>query len=517
MVNFIYKELFWLCLLDLKKKASILFALRVLKLLVGIFNLSLSAKYFGVSEDRDIWLLALNGVIILDMALWGPINETFRTRFIYVREQEGEAAALLQTRSLIFFTFLISLFITTILLLQASSWGQLLAPDFAKASGNKLSLMLMVLAPSFLVSQLTLILTSVLNAYNSFYVPEITSFLTAIINLLLLVLLAPIVGIYSLAVSYYIGLLLLLALLVYQLHKKKLSLFKWTAKPRFSHFKLFFLYALPFFLPYFLGQLNGLVEKALASSLGEGFVSVVDYGKKFPDMALTVMSSVLTTMLVPTLSSAFSRRDSTSLQEQFRQIYQLGILIIGLMIAFLTTSALPLIGLFYDKGAIPPEDLQTISDLAMQYSWAALAVFIYLITGLTLMATDQRKRYAVFGMAAQVVMIIINWSLVPVLGVHIFPLAMLAAHMVSAICMLPYLPYPKKELIQLTAKYVLFFVAIILPCLLLNHYLPHAGNYFRHLCINTTIILGLGLINLFLFKIEERLVIIKFIQKIGRR
>ena len=71
---------------------------------------------------------------------------------------------------------------------------------------------------------------------------------------------------------------------------------------------LFFYFALPFFFPYFFGQVNLLVEKVLSGSLGEGIVSAVDYGRKFSEVLFAVLSGVLITMLVPVLSEKHARR-----------------------------------------------------------------------------------------------------------------------------------------------------------------------------------------------------------------
>ena len=90
----------------MKKKTSLLFIIRIIKLLVGILNLSLTAKYFGVSLEKDVWLLAISVVLFLDMAFWGPINETFRSKFIFLRSEIGEIKALQKTKSLLFFTFM---------------------------------------------------------------------------------------------------------------------------------------------------------------------------------------------------------------------------------------------------------------------------------------------------------------------------------------------------------------------------------------------------------------------------
>jgi putative peptidoglycan lipid II flippase len=67
-----------------------MFLLRGFRLALGILNLTISAKYFGITQERDAWLLALNSIVVFDMAIWGPINETFRARFLFIKEEEGE-------------------------------------------------------------------------------------------------------------------------------------------------------------------------------------------------------------------------------------------------------------------------------------------------------------------------------------------------------------------------------------------------------------------------------------------
>jgi len=498
----------------LKKKVSVLFVLRILKLVIGIFNLSLSAKYFGISIERDAWILALNGIVVLDTAIWGPINETFRAKFIFIREHEGIHVAMQKTRSLVFFTFLITICIAALVLLLPKPFSQLLGPGLSGKAMHSLQFMVMLLAPSFLFNQLSLILTSVLNANQSFYTPEVSSFISSVLNLGILILLAPIIGINALVVSYYIGLFLLLVLLFYQLRKRDINLFKVQQAIRFSDCKVFFLYALPFFLPYFFGQLNALIEKSLASGLGEGMVSIVDYGRKFPDIALSVMSSVLTTIMVPTLSHAFARKEEQHFYASFKQIYQLGFLIIGLLICLLTVSGPAIIDFFYDRGTIAPSALRQISHLAMLYSWAGLGIFLYLMYGLALLAADQRKRYAAVGIIAQLLMIATNYLLAKKWGSEIFPLSMLGAHLFTAFLMWPYFPYAAKSLITLTIKYLFIVLATCLPCFLISRFLVAPMTNWLTIAIDASLIAGFMLGNLFLFKAEERLMLSNLLRKI---
>src|SRR5687768_6347540 len=137
--------------------------------------------------------------------------------------------------------------------------------------------------------------------------PEIAGLISSFLNIILLVVLAPVLGIYSLVFSYYFSLLLLFVLVFLQLKKMKLP-WKGTS---FSNFSIadtwpFLLFSMPFFLPYFAGQVNVIGEKSIANLIGAGTVSVIDYSRKFIDIPVNALYSVLATMLLPVLSGFFS-------------------------------------------------------------------------------------------------------------------------------------------------------------------------------------------------------------------
>ena len=75
---------------NIKKVTTYLFTLRVLRTFLSVVTLIFSAKYFGVSIERDIWILASTLLVTVNAAIWGPINETFRTKFIFIQEKEGQ-------------------------------------------------------------------------------------------------------------------------------------------------------------------------------------------------------------------------------------------------------------------------------------------------------------------------------------------------------------------------------------------------------------------------------------------
>ena len=484
---------------------------------ISILTLSLSAKYFGVSLEKDAWLLAMNCILVLDMALWGPINETFRAKFVFFREEVGENNALMKTNSLLVLTNAITILIVAVVMWKPELIANVIAPSY---SGRQLALLLFmirVIAPSFLFNQLSQIFISILNAYHSIYIPEIASFVSGIVSLGLIIFLAPRIGILSLAYSYYFGLIFLLLLLIYQLIHKRINLLGNFKDFKLSGAKPFILFAIPFFFPYFVGQIALILEKAIASSLGMGVVSIIDYSRKFSDIILSVLSSIFTTILVPVLSLKHIQRDTDGFISEFRQLYQLGFLIMTAVAAFFTACPQVFVAILYQRGSITPTALAEISQMTMFYSWSAVAIFTYSILGMSLIAANMGKVYALYGVCAQILMIVINLSLNKTFGIYVFPLSLFLSHTLASVMMFINIPYGNQQLKKVTFKYSALMIFIIVTLYLLNQI--SFGNIYPYfiLLANGIILMVLIVLSVFLLKLDERLILLNLFSKISRR
>ena len=497
----------------MRKKAAYIFILRILRLGLSVLNLSFSARYFGVSAEKDVWLLALNAVLIFDMAIWGPINETFRAKFLFIKDQEGEALALQQTRSLLLFTNLVTLMLVIGMMVFAPQIATLFAPEYRLEERTALILMIRVVAPTFLLNQVTKLLASVLNAYHSFIIPEITGLITQLFTLVLFISLAPVIGIYTLVISYYGGLLLLLFLLSRQIRKLNISLFQRFFQSNLQGAWPFVLFSLPFFMPYFAAQVNLVIEKSLASRTGVGAISILDYARKFSDIPLDSLTGIFSSLLVPVLSIHFLQQRKTDFLIEFRKIYQFGFLILAVIVALLSARPGMLVGILYNQGGISAASLEEIASLARLYSWAAFAIFLYITFGLVLISIQKGWLYAALGTFTQLLMITLNLSLFPSFSIYTFPLALMAAHFVGAGLMALFFPYKRAQLQGVTLQYTAVVVLVAAVLYGLNQWLP-LENPFLLLPINLFLLALLLLLALFAFRLEERLLVLGYLKKI---
>lgn len=498
----------------MRKQASFIFGIRVVRLAFAILNLSFSAKYFGVSLQRDVWLLALNAIVILDIAIWAPLNDTFRAKFLFIKAEKGEEKALQQTRSLLLFINLITFLLVAVIMLFPGSIGKLLAPAYGDIEQAELRFMIRVVAPSFLLNQITKILTSILNTYNSFIIPEITGFITQVFTLVVILTLAPSMGIISLAISYYVGLILLLIMLLVQLNKREIKLFRGVSKITLKQALPFFTFSLPFFLPHFSSQINVIVEKSLATSTAAGAVSILDYARKFSDIPLDVLIGVLISLLVPVLTLKFSTGLMKDFFEAFKKIYQFGFLILALIIGLFTSSSGAIVDFLYKKGNISAQSLSRISELTIGYSWAAFGIFLYHIYGLSLLSSGRGKLFAIYGSMAQLVMIGTNFYFFKDYNLYIFPFSLGSSHLIAAIVMACYFPVRNSGLLNITIKYSTVVLVTGFLMYLLHIYVSDFGTPILVIIFNVIALNLILVAMIFIARLEERTIILKYLKKI---
>ncbi|ATA94028.1 lipid II flippase MurJ [Capnocytophaga canimorsus] len=441
----------------MQKKSVYFLFLKLLKLPLGVLTLSLTVSYLGVSVEMDSWLVALTGIGTIGLAMWGSINETFRSKFIVIKEVEGEDIALARVHSLLFYIFIFS--VLSIVVIWC--FPQLLIRFFStQVFHNRaliLSEMFRLLAPFILLNQCVAICTFVLNAYDVFYIPEISSAVSQIVNILLILLFAEQLGIYVLIIALYISTVFLLFFLLYKLRKLKVNIFPLSI-PNIEGFKMFFVFSIPFFIPYFFGQLSGVVEKRMATNIGIGAVSILDFSRKIPDIFNGVILSLILTMLLPTLTKFFVNRQQEDFQKIFLEIYQLALFCLISFVTLFFVGGDDLLTLLYGRGKITTNNLQEIIYVSKVYAVSLFGIFSYIVFGMVMLSINKGKVYAFFGALTQVVTILMNVLLVDYFGIIVFPITILIAHMISAFFMFLYFPYGRKKILITSMKYYLYGV-----------------------------------------------------------
>lgn len=437
---------------NVKRTTSILFILRIVRLLMSLVTVSLTAKYFGVSVEKDAWLLATAFLTATTMIVWGPINETFRAKFIFIKEQENELTALKTACSLVSGIIIITLIIIAVLFFSVSKIANFTAHDLGEKGIFWFISLFTFLLPTLLIDEINNISSSILNSYDIFYIPEIVGALTGIFYILILIWLAPLLGIYSIIVGQYISTISLLLVLIFFLSRKQLMKKEWLLQPNFQLVKPFLYYALPFIFPYAIGQINFFTERWLAALLGVGKVSILDFSRRFTSILQSVIGSVLTTIMVPLLAKSHITKNPDNFKsvtkENITVIYGIMLLAIPLLLG----ASYPLCDFLFHRGQITDNDIAQISHLSRLYALAFLGVMIYVVFGNILLASEKGKLYAFWGVICQIAVVAVNFGFVAFIGLWIFPLSLGFIHLAIGTIMWTKGKVWSKEIIRMIVR-----------------------------------------------------------------
>jgi putative peptidoglycan lipid II flippase len=394
------------------KRVSVgIILIRLIRAIISLLTLTFTARYFGVSMERDFWVLCTAAVTIMMQFLFGPINEIFRTQSVHIRAEEGDIA-LSRTNASISSLFVWVAFVVVLCIeLYPGAVSHLIGAGIVGNDNVRFEFFIRLIVPSLIINQLVSGWICVLNGYNIFYIPEIYAIFSGVINIILIVLLTGRLGIGSLIISLYLTAIGLLLVLAREIRKQQpgplVNVF-----PNYKFCKTLLIGAFPFYLSYFFGQLVTLIEKRISSGLGVGNASILDYAQKFVSLPQGVAMSTISTVLAPAMALHFARKEIIRLNEEL--VGYLRLILLGLtpvFIAFSVCSSEIITLLFSNKVTIPDQVL--MGQVLCIYAIGLFGAIIYSAAGQALVAKRMGKVYAIGAVIAQIICGVANflWGL----------------------------------------------------------------------------------------------------------
>ncbi len=447
---------------------------RFLKMILGLVVLYLSVKYFGTTFQRDSWVLSIAFWGIVIFSLYSPINETFRTKFIFLRNQEGEESAMKSVNSLMNYFNLSYLVVAIIVFFCIGPITSLLAKGFDDGMRNYLSIMIFSLIPYFMLQQHSSVLIALLNTYESYFYPEIIALLASLINILSIIFLSDLLGIYSLIVATTLNGLILVSVLSCML-RRKVSYFHLFSLEKVKGAKPFVMFSLPMYLSTICAQVYIFVEKSLCTYFGEGAVSVFDYARQITNLPHIVFSSIVPIVMTPLLSMAFINGKEDEFSDELRRFLRLLLCLTGIIVIIMKVNAEQVSCILFSH-----THEQFINVLGY-LSLAILCLIFTLICGQALIARNKVLNYVVGVIVGNLVSIFLSLFLLDT-SYHLETLALyyFIGQFTSGLIVLYSLDVKRKIL-------VFKDLIIIVGSLLITYY---GSNAFHYLVKDTILASG---------------------------
>jgi putative peptidoglycan lipid II flippase len=383
--------------------------------LVVVTREFLVAREFGVSDGLDAFVMAYMLAAFCVTIGAGPFNAAVIPIYIRVKEKRGlKEAQILLSNILVLAISLLSALIAGLVILFPSIIPRL-ASGFSESKIVLTTRLFKTLAPFVVLSGVSTIFTAVLNAGKRLAFGAVVPSVTPLIAIGVLLVGHKHVGVWGLAVAVVSGALIEVVLLGFALRRTGLR-----PMPSWSGFddnlsKVMGQYG-TMVVGSLLMSLTIVVDQSMATWLGPGTVSELNYGGKAVSLSISIASMTVGTVVMPYFSQLVVA-DNWQLLNAALKGYLRVIFVTTLPITVgLVLFSDQIVGIVYQHGMFLPAHTHIVSDIQKAF---ALQIPFYVAGTVIVRAIAAVGANRILAIGAGINLLVnvgLNWILMRSLG-----------------------------------------------------------------------------------------------------
>jgi putative peptidoglycan lipid II flippase len=391
----------------LAQAAFIVMAATLLSRVFGLVREQVMANYFGARTQIDAYRVAfllpnLFRMLLADAAIGSAFIPVFSS---YLAKGDNKNAWRVAS-SVINLMVLVLCIVLGLGMIFSRQLIPILAPGFViKAEAMQLAvLMTRIMFPAILFTALAGVIMGILNSYEHFAAPAVAPVLWNIFIIGSIILLAPYIGVISLAVGVTLGSLVQFLFQVPFL-KERDATYSLTLNWRHPGVMQVGALLVPVIISLAAVDINAIVDTRFASTLVTGSVASLGYAQRLWMLPLGMFAIAISTVLFPTLSKQAALDDIKGLKDSL----SLGIRVIFLVVlpasVGLMVLGIPIIRLLLEHGKFYPRDTIFTASALFYYSVGLFAAGELYIVNKTFYSLKDTKT----PMVVAAIAIIINY------------------------------------------------------------------------------------------------------------
>lgn len=295
------------------KTTTILMIITLASKVLGFVRETIIAYYFGAGMDAEAYFMALSIPNLIFASVGASISTTFIPLYTNLMSQDGKGAANKFASNLLNIISIICCFLLVLGIVFSPALVNLLAPGFSGELYDLTIEITRILFIGSIFSMISSILTGILQSNGSFYGPALIGFPANIAIILGCILFAKPFGIYALTVATLIGTIAQPIMQAFFIKDK------YTYEPildfKDPYVKKLVLLIIPVIIGTAIGQINTIVDKALASNLELGSISAINYSNRLVGFVDGIFISTVITVIYPFFSQLSAEEDYDDLNK----------------------------------------------------------------------------------------------------------------------------------------------------------------------------------------------------------
>jgi putative peptidoglycan lipid II flippase len=382
--------------------------------ILGFIREIVLANYYGTGLYADVFLLTLNIPGLIITIVGSAIATSYVPLYFDIKEKLGEKETDKFTNNMLNLSLVISLIIAIFGFIFAKEVVKIFAGGF---EGEKFILAvnftkIMIFGVIFLSA--TKLFTVYLQVNDNFTIPALIG-----IPYNLIIIVAIIISTKTYPNVLAIGALIAMASqLLFQLPFAIKKNYKYSnyINIKDENLKKVMILVLPMLVGVAVGQINTAVDKALASTLGNGPLSALNYASRLNDFVMAMFITSIVTVIYPKLSKLTNKED----QKGFTDTIVTSCNFITLVVLPISIGAIilskPIVRILFERGQFDSNSTQMTSVALSLYAVGLLAMGIRDVLIRTLYSLSDTKTPMINSSIALIFNIILNLLLIKVLG-----------------------------------------------------------------------------------------------------
>lgn len=401
---------------NLAKSAFWLMLITMLSKVIGFGREIVLGYFYGTSAYSDIYITALNIPTIVFAIIGTAIGTTFIPLYHEILEKKGKERASMFSSNITGIILCISLFLAIVGFIFAVPLVKLFAISF---TGEKLALtveFVRIMMISVVFLSLSSLMTAFLQIEGQFNIPGMVGFPYNVIVITSIFLSAFLNNIYILAIG---GLLGMASKFLFQLFYSLKKGYRFGIKIdlKDEYLKKMLILIIPVCIGVAVNQINTMVDRSLASGLGDGIITALNNANKLNGFVMGLFIITIGDVIYPTLSKLSNENNS---QEEFgnsvaRCVNCIILLILPISIGAMVLS-FPIVRILFERGAFDERSTMLTATALIFYSIGMVGFGLRDILNRVFYSLKDTKTPMINGIIAMVLNIVLNLILVQFIG-----------------------------------------------------------------------------------------------------
>lgn len=358
----------------IKSTFNVIIIMSVIKIF-GFLKQTVIASKFGSTTETDVFFIASEFIASICVAVFSSLSVTFLSQYAQSLELNKSIDKSYGFASNIICIFVpVALFLMVLLIIFSGFLSKAVGPLLSNDALELLTYYIKLLSVSIIFYGINAILGAVLEANKVFIPSKMMGLFLSLTTIFSALCLSDTFGIFSLVIALILGYIIQFAYIL--MSCRKYLKFKPSKPFKDTRVKKVYKLSFPLFIGNSIYQLSLIVDKSIATFLGEGAVSALAYGQILKDFVSSVFAVAISGVLLSHFATYVAKKDFTLLRKVLEKAIIIILIIIIPITIFSSTQSENIIRFIYGHGNFNENAIHNTTLVLIGYSIGFCALTI---------------------------------------------------------------------------------------------------------------------------------------------